>query len=123
MADKLIIVMANTNPHKAAEMVPPFSQAIVAAAMEFEVEMIFTAAAGEIVRRGAAQSVKLSATSDRTVYDMIREARDAGVKLKVCTTALEYSGGGELIPEVDETVGGAYLISEAMDDGTVVFTY
>jgi hypothetical protein len=29
----------------------------------------------------------------------------------------------ELIPEVEETVGGAYLISEAMDADTVTLTY
>ena len=31
--------------------------------------------------------------------------------------------GGDLIPEVTETVGGAYVISEAMNEDTVTFTY
>ena len=31
--------------------------------------------------------------------------------------------GDDLIPEVSETVGAAYIISEAMDDDTVTFTY
>jgi predicted peroxiredoxin len=122
MADKLIIVMSKADPHTPMDMVPPLSQALVAAAMEFEVEMIFTGCAGEILRKGVPQQVKLP-KGDRTIYDMIRDAREAGVKFKVCTSALEVCGGGELIAEVEETVGGAYLISEAMDDGTVVFTY
>ena len=50
------------------------------------------------------------------------EAHEAGVRLKVCTPTLEL-WGEEIIPEIEETVGGAYLISEAMDDRTVTFTY
>jgi predicted peroxiredoxin len=45
-----------------------------------------------------------------------------GVKFKVCTPALELLDG-DLIPEISETIGGAYVISEAMDDNTVTFTY
>jgi len=31
--------------------------------------------------------------------------------------------GEDLIPEVDERVGAAYVIDEALDDATVTFTY
>ena len=31
--------------------------------------------------------------------------------------------GDDLIPEISETVGAAYVISEAMDDNIVTFTY
>ncbi|MCB1719513.1 MAG: peroxiredoxin, partial [Candidatus Competibacteraceae bacterium] len=41
---------------------------------------------------------------------------------KVCAPILA-EWGNEMIPEIEETVGGAYLISEAMDSGTVTFTY
>lgn len=123
MADKLLIVMANADPRSAIAVTPALSQAMVAAAMNFDVEIIFTGRAGELVKKGVASGVKLGAASDRTVYDIIRDAREAGVKIKVCTTALEMWGSDEMIPEVEETVGAAYLISEAMDDETVVFTY
>ena len=41
---------------------------------------------------------------------------------KVCTPTLEL-WGNELIPEIEETVGGAYVISQAMDEDVVTFTY
>ena len=31
--------------------------------------------------------------------------------------------GNDLIPEIEETVGGAYVIQQAMDDRVVTFTY
>jgi predicted peroxiredoxin len=53
---------------------------------------------------------------------MIKDAHEAGVKFKVCAPSVER-WGENLIPEVEEIVGSAYLISEAMDDDTVTFTY
>ena len=38
MADKLMIIMVNTDPTNPSELGAPFFQATVAAAMEFEVE-------------------------------------------------------------------------------------
>jgi predicted peroxiredoxin len=52
----------------------------------------------------------------------MKDAHEAGVKFKVCTPTLEL-WGEDLIPEIEETVGGAYVISQAMDDDVVTFTY
>ncbi len=122
MADKLLIVMMNSNPLAVMEMVPPISQAIVAAAMEFDVEMVFTGRSAGLLKKGAAAGLSLAAGRSTTVHDLIKEAVQAGVRFKVCATGIEY-WGEEIIPEVEETVGGAYIISEAMDDATVTFTY
>ena len=122
MADKLIIVMMNSDPANPSELGAPFFQAAVAAAMEYEVEVLLTGRAGELARKGVAQELRVHDASKRTVYDYIKEAHEAGVSIKVCTPSLEL-WGDELIPEIEETVGGAYLISEAMDDSTVTFTY
>lgn len=122
MADKLLIVMVNSDPRNPTELGAPFFQATVAAAMEYEVEIILTGRAGELARRGIAETLVLEDGRGRTVYDFIRDAHEAGVRFKVCTPTIEL-WGDDLIPEIEETVGGAYLISEAMDDGTVTFTY
>jgi predicted peroxiredoxin len=122
MADKLMIVMVNTDPANPSELGAPFFQATVAAAMEYEVEVILSGRAGELAIRGVAEKIVVQHDSGRTAYDFIREAHEAGVTLRVCTPTLE-SWGDDLIPEIEETVGGAYLISEAMDDATVTFTY
>jgi predicted peroxiredoxin len=122
MADKLLIVMVNTDPSNPSELAAPFFQATVAAAMEYEVEVILTGRAGELAIKGVAEKIVAQRGSTKTIYDVIREAHEAGVRLKVCTPTLE-EWGDELIPEIEETVGGAYIISEAMDDDTVTFNY
>lgn len=122
MADKLLIMMVNTDPNNGAELGAPFFQATVAAAMEYDVEVIFTGRSGELAVRGVAEKLYIKPESKQTVYDYIREAYDAGVKFKVCTPTLDL-WGDDLIPEITETIGGAYVISEAMDDNTVTFTY
>ena len=122
MADKLLIVMVNTDPKNPSELGAPFFQATVAAAMEFDVEVVLTARAGELAKKGVAENLFVQEGSPKSVYDFIKDAHEAGVKFKVCTPTLDL-WGDDLIPEIDETVGGAYVISEAMDDDTVTFTY
>jgi uncharacterized protein len=122
MADKLMIVMVNTNPRNGPELGAPFFQATVAAAMEYEVEVIMTGAAGKLAIKGVAENLYVKEGSPKSVYDFIKDAHEAGVKFKVCTPTLEL-WGQDLIPEIEETVGGAYVISQAMDDDVVTFTY
>jgi len=122
MADKLIIVMVNTDPKNPSELGAPFFQATVAASMEYDVEVILTGRAGELAKKGVAENITLHVAGSKTVYDYMKEAYEAGVKFKVCTPTLDL-WGDDLIPEVTETIGSAYIISEAMSDNTVTFTY
>lgn len=122
MADKLLIIMVNTDPSNPSELGAPFFQATVAAAMEFDVEVVMTGRAGELAKKGVAENLFVQEGSPKSVYDFIKDAAEAGVVFKVCTPTLDL-WGDDLIPEIEETVGGAYVISEAMDDDTVTFTY
>lgn len=122
MADKLLIILMNTDPSNPSELGTPFLQASVAAAMGYEVEIIFTGRAGELVRPGVAEALRFHENHDKNVLDLMRTAIEAGALLKICTSNLEL-WGEEVIPEVNETVGTAYIISEAMDDDSVTFTY
>jgi len=114
--------MVNTDPSNPSELGAPFFQATVAAAMEFEVEIVLTGRAGELAKKGFAEKIFIQKGSTKSVYSFMQDAHEAGVKLKVCTPTLDL-WGEDLIPEIVETVGGAYVISEAMDDDTVTFTY
>lgn len=122
MADKLLIVMVNTDPRDGPELGAPFFQATVAAAMEYEVEVILTGRSGELAIKGVAEKLYVKEGSTKSVYDFIKDAHEAGVKFKVCTPTLDL-WGQDLIPEIEETVGGAYVIGQAMDDDVVTFTY
>ena len=122
MADKLVIVMVNTDPANPSELGAPFFQATVAASMDYEVEVILTGRSGELAKAGIADKIYLHEGNKRSVYDYMKEAHAAGVAFKVCTPTLDI-WGDNLIPEIGETIGSAYVISEAMSDGTVTFTY
>lgn len=122
MADKLMIIMVNTDPKNGSEMGAPFFQATVAAAMDYDVEVIMTGRTGELAKKGFAETLYVYEGNPKTIYDFIKEAHDAGVVFKVCTPTLEL-WGDDLIPEISETVGAAYIISEAMSGDTVTFTY
>lgn len=122
MVKKLLIILANSDPENPEEFSAPLFQAIVAAAMSHKVEVIFTGLSGLLAVAGHAENVILNVQQHRTVYDVIKEAHKAGVVFKVCTPTLEM-WGKELIAEIDETIGAAYVIEEAMSDNTVTFTY
>lgn len=122
MANKLMIIMVNTDPSSPSELGAPFFQAAVAAAMEYEVEVILTARSGELARKGVAEKLFIREGAPKSVYDFIKDAHEAGVNFKVCTPTLEL-WGDDLIPEIGEIVGGAYIIQQAMDDDVVTFTY
>lgn len=122
MDKKLLIVLANSDPDNPEEFSAPLFQAMVAAAMSHKVEVIFTGLSAVLAVAGHAENVNLNVQEHRTIYDVIKEAHKAGVVFKACTPTLEM-WGRELITEIDETIGAAYVIKEAMRDDTVTFTY
>lgn len=123
MADKLQIILMNTPVTNGRGVAEALRQARVAAAMVFKVEVLFTGEAGILAMQGMAQDILLPPPAEGTAYQAIQEAVQAGVRFKVCATALAGHQDYTLIPEISETVGETYLISEAMDDETVTFTY
>ena len=125
MASKLIIVMANTDPRNGEELGAPFFQASVAAAMEYDVEVICTATSGQLMRKGVADKLFVKPGSPKSVYDFIKDAHEAGVKFMCCSPNLDLFDmtKDDLIPECSGIVGGAYLIEEIMESDCKVLTY
>jgi len=125
MAEKLIIVMANTDPRNPEELGAPFFQATVAAAMDYEVEVICTATSGILMKKGVAEKLFVKEGSDKNVYEFIKDAHEAGVKFLCCSPNLDLFDmtKEDLIPECSGIVGGAYLIEELMEEDTKVMTY
>lgn len=125
MADKLMIVMVNTDPRNGSELGAPFFQATVAAAMEYEVEVIMTGRAGELAVKGVAEKLKIKEDSPKNVYDFIKDAHEAGVKFYCCSPNLDLFDmkQEDLIPECSGIIGGAHLIEEVMESDCKVMTY
>ena len=93
--------------------------------MDFEVEVICTATAGRLLKKGVAKKLHVKEGSPKTVYDFIRDAHDAGAKFFCCSPNLDLFNmtKDDLIPECSGVVGGAYLIEQVMEDDTKVLTY
>jgi uncharacterized protein len=125
MAKKLVIVMANTDPRNGEELGAPFFQATVAAAMDYEVEVICTATSGALMKKGVAEKLTVKPGSPKSVYDFIKDAHEAGVKFLCCSPNLDLFDmtQEDMIPECSGIVGGAYLIEEVMESDCKVLTY
>ena len=125
MAQKLLMIMVNTDPRNGEELGAPFFQATVAAAMEYEVEVVCTATAGQLMKKGVAEKLFVKEGSDKSVYDFIKDAHEAGVKFFCCSPNLDLFDMTEddLIPECSGIVGGAHVIEEVMEGDCKVLTY
>jgi len=121
-----MIMMVNTDPSNGEELGAPLFQATVAAAMEYEVEVVCTATAGKLMKKGVAEELVVKPGSPKNVYDFIKDAHEAGVKFYCCSPNLDLFDMTEddLIPECEGIVGGAYVIEQVMeDDDLKVLTY
>jgi uncharacterized protein len=126
LAQKLIIIMVNTDPRNGEELGAPFFQATVAAAMDYDVEVICTATAGQLMKKGVAEKLVVKEGSPKTVYDFIKDAHEAGARFYCCSPNLDLFEMTEedLIPECEGIVGGAKVIGDVMeDDDARVLTY
>jgi len=119
---KLLIVMSNADPKKAESCYAPLFQATIAAALSHDVEVVLTGVSGQLAIKDVAKNVEMNLETHSTLYDINHEAHQAGVSFKACNTSLKMAGE-EMIEEVEEKVGAAYVIAEAMDENTVTFTY
>ena len=121
MAKKLLIDMVNTDPRNGEELGAPFFQASVAAAMDYEVEVVCTATSGRLMMKGVAENLRVKDDSPKTVYDFIKDAHEAGAKFYCCSPNLDLFDMTEadLIPECSGIVGGAHIIEQIMEDDDV----
>ena len=125
MTRRLLIVLMNTDPRNVEELGAPFYHAAVAAAMDYEVDVVCTATAGKLMLKGVAEKLSVKPGNPKTVYDWIREAHDQGARFWACPANLELFDVAEsdLIPECSGMMGAAAMIQDIMDGGCRVLTY
>lgn len=125
MPQKLIIILANSDPRNSEELGDPIIQASVAAAMSYSVEVICTGTAARLLKAGIAASLHQKPGDQKSIYDFIREAHAAGVKFYCCSPSLDLFDmhKDDLIPECSGVVGAAHLIEQVMADDVRVLTY
>lgn len=122
---RLIVLLVNTDPRHPAELGAPLHHAAVAAAMDYDVDVICTAAAGALMKKGVAEGLRVKEGSPRTVLDFIRNAHEAGVRFLCCSANLDLHDmtQADLIPECAGLVGTATFMAEIMETEARVLTY
>jgi len=122
---RLLIVLVNTDPRNPEELGAPFYHAAVAAAMDYEVDVICAATAGRLLVRDVAANLHVKKGDPKTVLDWIREAREHGARFWACPANLDLLDIGEsdLIPECAGLMGAAPMIRDIMDGDCRVLTY
>lgn len=125
MTRRLLIVLANTDPRNGEELGAPFYHAAVAAAMDYEVDVVCTATAGRLMLKGVAETLHVKAGHPKTVLDWIREAHGHGVRFWACPANLDLFDVREedLIAECSGLMGAATMIRDIMDGECRVLTY
>ncbi len=125
MTQKLIIILANTDPCDGEAIGAPIVQAMVAATMSFHVEVICTGTSTKLLKSGVADKIRLKSADTRSIHDFIKEAHAAGVRFYYCSQGLDLGGlhKCDLIPECKGVVGAAHLIEGIMSPESKVLTY
>ena len=125
MTRRLLIVLVNTDPRNPEELGAPFYHAAVAAAMDYEVDVVCAATAGKLMVKGVAEKLNVKPGHPMTVLDWIREAHGAGARFWACPANLDLFEVREedLIPECGGLMGAATMIQGIMDDDCRVLTY
>lgn len=124
-ARRLLIVLMNTDPRNPEELAAPFYYAAVAAAMDYDVDLLCTATAGRLMFKGVAEAIRIKPGEGKTVLDWIREAYDQGVRLWACPANLELFDKDDidLIAECSGMMGAASMIQTVMEGEARVLTF
>lgn len=124
-ARRLLILLVNTDPGRPEELGAPFYYAAVAAAMDFEVDVVCTAAAGRLLVKGVAETLILKPGDAKTALDWIREAHDQGARFWACPANLDLLGhtADDLIAECSGLMGAAAVVNDVMEGQCRVLTF
>ena len=80
MAKRLFIVLVNTDPRNPEELGAPFYLRRAAASMDYEVDVVCTATAGKLMRKGVAEALFVKPGAEMSVHDWIRQAHELGAR-------------------------------------------
>ena len=124
-APRLLILLVNTDLRNVEELGAPFYYAAVAAAMDYEVDVLCTAGAGRLMFAGVAERLAVKPGEPMTVHGWIREAHGQGARFWACPANLELFDKSEadLIPECSGLMGAATMIQNVMDGSYRVLTF
>ncbi len=116
MDDASFLIFMTSGPGTPQRCATPFYMATVVAAMDGQAEIVFQIDGILLMKKGVADKL-VAKEGGKTVLDFIREAKQAGVTMKVCSAALQLHDMTEadLIAECDGVIGAAYMVDRSLE--------
>ncbi len=118
-----VTIFITHGPQTPQRCATPFYMASVALAMDSEAEMIFQIDGVLLMKKGVAEGM-VAKEGGKRIIDFIREAKEAGVVMHVCSAALQLHDmtPDDLIEECDDVVGAAHMVDAGLESD-LVLTY
>jgi predicted peroxiredoxin len=118
---QLIIVVTTLDMENVAAIADVFDGAKVASD-DYHVEIILTGESGIIATIQPMEN-GLDVNYLCLIYESMRSAKSAGVKLNICERAIEWCrlNNDEIIPEIDSIVNSRYIIERYTSDTYVTY--
>ena len=116
-----VLIFVTSGPETPQRCATPFYMASIAAAMDNEAEIIFQIDGVLLMKKGVAEGI-VAKEGGKSILEVIREAKEADVEMKVCSAALQLHDMTEddLIDECDGVVGAAYMTDQGLDASMVL---
>ena len=120
-SDKKILISMTSGPNTPERAVAPFMFAHLAARQGALVSMCFVVEGPRLLKQGVAENL-YAAEGGRPLRAWIDLALKAGVQFFVCDAALQLCNltPEDLMPEIDNLVGPAFLITTGLDSDLVL---
>ncbi len=110
-----------SGPQTPQRCATPFYTATMAAVMDSEAAVYCQIDGALLMKQGVAESLE-ALEGGKSIIDFIRDAREAGVEIYVCSAAMQLHGMTEadLIEECTGVVGAAYMVEQGLEADLVL---
>ena len=118
-----VVVFMTSGPQTKQRCATPFYMASMSAVMDCEATVVCQIDGALLLKKGVADGL-FAKDGGKQVIDFIRDAKEAGVELYVCSAALQLHDmtPDDLIEECDGVVGAAFMVEKALE-ADFVLTY
>lgn len=120
--EKTVLIIMTSGPSAPSRCATPFFVGSILAAMDAQVSIFFTMEGVRLMRQGVAEHL-VAMEGGKRIIEFVRDAKNAGVKLYVCSPALpgyDIDPKQHLIPEVDDVVSGGVLADMILSSDKII---
>ena len=111
-----VVVFMTSGPQTAQRCATPFYMATMAAVMDCEAVLFCQIDGALLMKHGVAADL-MAKEGGKSILEFIRDAKEAGVEIYVCSAALQLHGmtPEDLIEECDGVVGAATMVEHGLE--------